>query len=126
MKHRPLGRTGISVSPLCLGAMMFGQWGNPDHDDCVAIIHAALDVGINFVDTADVYSRGESGGTSSAARQVCSTTTSTPPATGRPARSSSAPTASSAGNWRSSRRVGRWADRCSGEHHRSALAAKLR
>jgi aryl-alcohol dehydrogenase-like predicted oxidoreductase len=48
------------VSPLCLGAMMFGAMGNADHDDSVRIIHAALDAGINFVDTADVYSRGES------------------------------------------------------------------
>jgi aryl-alcohol dehydrogenase-like predicted oxidoreductase len=60
MEHRKLGRTGISVSPLCLGAMMFGAWGNTDHDDSIAIIHAALDAGINFIDTADVYSRGES------------------------------------------------------------------
>jgi aryl-alcohol dehydrogenase-like predicted oxidoreductase len=60
MNYRNLGRTGIKVSPLCLGAMMFGGFGNPDHDDCVAIIHAALDSGINFIDTADVYSRGES------------------------------------------------------------------
>jgi aryl-alcohol dehydrogenase-like predicted oxidoreductase len=60
MQHRPLGRTGVKVSPLCLGAMMFGGWGNPDHDDSVAIIHAALDAGINFIDTADVYSAGES------------------------------------------------------------------
>jgi aryl-alcohol dehydrogenase-like predicted oxidoreductase len=60
MKHRTLGRTGVKVSPLCLGAMMFGAWGNPDHDDSVRIIHAALDAGINFVDTADVYSAGES------------------------------------------------------------------
>jgi aryl-alcohol dehydrogenase-like predicted oxidoreductase len=60
MEHRKLGQTGISVSPLCLGAMMFGAWGNTDHDDSVAIIHAALDAGINFIDTADVYSRGES------------------------------------------------------------------
>ena len=60
MKHRTLGRTGVKVSPLCLGAMMFGQWGNPDHDDSVSIIHAALDAGINFIDTADVYSAGES------------------------------------------------------------------
>src|SRR5215210_3265647 len=60
MDHRQLGRTGVSVSPLCLGAMMFGAWGNPDHDDSVKIIHAALDAGINFVDTADVYSGGES------------------------------------------------------------------
>jgi aryl-alcohol dehydrogenase-like predicted oxidoreductase len=60
MEYRNLGRTGVKVSPLCLGAMMFGAWGNPDHDDSVAIIHAALDAGINFVDTADVYSAGES------------------------------------------------------------------
>jgi aryl-alcohol dehydrogenase-like predicted oxidoreductase len=57
---RPLGRTGVSVSPLCLGTMMFGAWGNPDHEDSVRIIHRALDAGINFVDTADVYSSGES------------------------------------------------------------------
>ncbi|WP_127356980.1 aldo/keto reductase [Actinacidiphila soli] len=60
MKYRTLGRTGIKVSPYCLGAMMFGVVGNPDHDDSVRIIHKALDAGINFVDTADVYSRGES------------------------------------------------------------------
>ena len=57
---RTLGRTGVRVSPLCLGAMMFGGWGNEDHDDSIRIIHRALDAGINFVDTADVYSRGES------------------------------------------------------------------
>jgi aryl-alcohol dehydrogenase-like predicted oxidoreductase len=60
MKYRTLGRTGLQVSPLCLGTMMFGQWGNPDHDDSVAIIHAAIDAGVNFIDTADVYSAGES------------------------------------------------------------------
>jgi len=60
VEYRALGRTGVTVSPLCLGAMMFGKWGNPDHDDSVAIIHRALDAGINFIDTADVYSRGES------------------------------------------------------------------
>ena len=60
MKPRSLGRTGVKVSPLCLGAMMFGSWGNRDHDDSIAIIHAALDAGINFIDTADVYSAGES------------------------------------------------------------------
>ncbi|HEX9993851.1 MAG TPA: aldo/keto reductase [Acidimicrobiales bacterium] len=60
MEHRTLGRTGVQVSPLCLGAMMFGAWGNPDHDESVRIVHAALDAGINFVDTADVYSAGES------------------------------------------------------------------
>src|SRR3954454_8230073 len=60
MQLRNLGMTGVKVSPLCLGAMMFGDWGNPDHDDSIRIIHAALDAGINFIDTADVYSRGES------------------------------------------------------------------
>jgi aryl-alcohol dehydrogenase-like predicted oxidoreductase len=60
MEHRILGRTGVSVSPLCLGAMMFGSWGNKDHVDCIRIIHRALDAGINFIDTADVYSHGES------------------------------------------------------------------
>src|SRR4051812_34614276 len=60
MDYRTLGRTGTKVSPLCLGAMMFGAWGNPDHDDSIRVIHRALDAGINFVDTADVYSRGES------------------------------------------------------------------
>jgi aryl-alcohol dehydrogenase-like predicted oxidoreductase len=60
LKYRNLGRTGVKVSPLCLGTMMFGGMGNQDHDDSVRIIHAGLDAGINFVDTADVYSRGES------------------------------------------------------------------
>ncbi|HEY0814868.1 MAG TPA: aldo/keto reductase [Pseudonocardia sp.] len=60
MEYRGLGRTGMQVSPLCLGAMMFGAWGEPDHDESVRIIHRALDAGINFVDTADVYSQGES------------------------------------------------------------------
>ena len=60
MKMRTLGRTGIKVSPYCLGAMMFGAWGNTDHDDSIKIIHEALDAGINFVDTADVYAQGES------------------------------------------------------------------
>jgi len=60
MKYRTLGRTGIKVSPYCLGAMMFGGHGNTDHEDCARIIHKALDAGINFIDTADAYSRGES------------------------------------------------------------------
>jgi aryl-alcohol dehydrogenase-like predicted oxidoreductase len=60
VEYRSLGRTGLQVTPLCLGAMMFGAWGNPDHDESVAVIHAALDAGINFIDTADVYSAGES------------------------------------------------------------------
>jgi aryl-alcohol dehydrogenase-like predicted oxidoreductase len=60
MELRPLGRTGVQVSKLCLGTMMFGAWGNTDHADSIRIIHRALDAGINFVDTADVYSAGES------------------------------------------------------------------
>jgi aryl-alcohol dehydrogenase-like predicted oxidoreductase len=60
MELRTLGRTGVKVSPLCLGAMMFGAWGETDHDVSIRIIHRALDAGINFIDTADVYSRGES------------------------------------------------------------------
>jgi aryl-alcohol dehydrogenase-like predicted oxidoreductase len=58
VEHRLLGRTGVAVSPLCLGTMMFGPWGNDDRADAVRIIHRALDAGINFVDTADVYSNG--------------------------------------------------------------------
>src|SRR5262245_29015670 len=60
MEQRLLGRTGVSVSKLCLGTMMFGRWGNPDHADSIRIIHRGIDAGINFVDTADVYSHGES------------------------------------------------------------------
>jgi len=60
MELRTLGGTGMKVSPLCLGAMMFGEIGNRDHDECVRIVHRALDAGINFIDTADGYSRGES------------------------------------------------------------------
>jgi aryl-alcohol dehydrogenase-like predicted oxidoreductase len=60
VEYRTLGTTGVKVSQLCLGAMMFGAWGNTDHDDSVRIIHQALDAGINFIDTADVYSAGES------------------------------------------------------------------
>jgi aryl-alcohol dehydrogenase-like predicted oxidoreductase len=60
MELRPLGRTGVHVSALCLGAMMFGEWGTKDHDQSIRIIHRAFDAGINFIDTADVYSAGES------------------------------------------------------------------
>ncbi|MEV4627177.1 aldo/keto reductase [Micromonospora sp. NPDC049523] len=59
-QYRLFGNTGVRVSPLTLGAMNFGQRGNPDHDEGVRIIHRALDEGINVVDTADVYSQGES------------------------------------------------------------------
>jgi aryl-alcohol dehydrogenase-like predicted oxidoreductase len=60
MKMRTLGRTGVKVSPYCLGAMMFGPWGNRDPEDCVRMVDTALDAGINFIDTADVYSQGTS------------------------------------------------------------------
>src|SRR3954469_16334374 len=60
MEYRSLGRTGMQVSPLCLGAMMFGSWGEPDHDTSIKIIHTALDAGLNFIDTAGAYSQGES------------------------------------------------------------------
>jgi aryl-alcohol dehydrogenase-like predicted oxidoreductase len=60
MEFRSLGGTGVRVSTHCLGAMMFGAWGNKDVEDCVRIVHTAIDGGINFIDTADVYSRGES------------------------------------------------------------------
>ncbi|MBV9252925.1 MAG: aldo/keto reductase, partial [Actinobacteria bacterium] len=58
MEYRTLGRTGMKVSAYCFGAMMLGGWGTSDHDEAVRIIHAALDGGINFIDTADVYSAG--------------------------------------------------------------------
>jgi len=58
--YRTLGGTGVEVSPLCLGAMMFGKMANPDHGECARIVHKALDFGINFIDTADRYSQGES------------------------------------------------------------------
>jgi aryl-alcohol dehydrogenase-like predicted oxidoreductase len=58
MEMRRLGNTGMRVSSLCLGTMMFGPMGNADMADCIRIIHRALDGGINFIDTADVYSRG--------------------------------------------------------------------
>src|ERR1700726_1747565 len=60
MEYRSLGRTGVRVSPLCFGTMMLGAWGTTDHEECVRIVHRALDAGINFIDTADVYSHGES------------------------------------------------------------------
>ncbi|MER5374228.1 MULTISPECIES: aldo/keto reductase [unclassified Streptomyces] len=59
MRYRVLGTTGIEVSTHCLGTMMFGAVGNPDHEDSARIVHAALDAGVNFVDTADMYSAGE-------------------------------------------------------------------
>jgi len=60
VRYTKLGTTGVEVSSQCLGTMMFGAFGNRDHDDCERVIGHALDAGINFIDTADVYSRGES------------------------------------------------------------------
>ena len=60
MEYRTLGSTGVRVSTHCLGTMMFGAWGNDDADDCARIVRRAIDGGINFVDTADVYSAGRS------------------------------------------------------------------
>lgn len=58
MEYRSLGRTGVKVSSLCLGCMMFG--GKTTPADSAAIIDRALDAGINFLDTANVYSTGRS------------------------------------------------------------------
>jgi aryl-alcohol dehydrogenase-like predicted oxidoreductase len=60
MDYRRLGHTGLKVSRICLGTMMFGRWGNPDAEDCVRIVHKALDEGVNFIDTANRYNWGES------------------------------------------------------------------
>ena len=60
MEYKRLGESGLKVSRLCLGTMVFGRWGNTDHDDCVRIMHRAFDEGINFVDTANRYGFGES------------------------------------------------------------------
>ncbi len=60
MDYARLGHTGLKVSRLCLGAMMLGRWGNQDHEDCGRIVRRAIDEGINFVDTANRYSMGES------------------------------------------------------------------
>src|ERR1700754_4432389 len=60
MEYTTLGRTGVEVSRLCLGTAMFGSWTDTVHEEAARVIHAALDAGINFVDTADQYSTGES------------------------------------------------------------------
>lgn len=59
MEYRTLGRTGVRVSTYALGTMMFGSDGNPDEKECIDIVHAALDAGVNLIDTADTYSHGE-------------------------------------------------------------------
>lgn len=60
MKYRRLGESGLKVSRLCLGTMMFGRWGNTDRAECARIIQRALDEGINFIDTGNRYGRGDS------------------------------------------------------------------
>lgn len=60
MQQRTLGSTGLPVGTFALGTMMLGPWGNDDHDDCIRIVHRALDAGVTLIDTADVYSDGES------------------------------------------------------------------
>ncbi|HEV7979290.1 aldo/keto reductase [Amycolatopsis sp.] len=60
MQYRTLGRTGVQVSSLALGAMNFGQIGRTTQDEATAIVDAALEGGINIIDTADWYSGGES------------------------------------------------------------------
>ena len=58
MQYRNLGKAGVKISPICLGTMMFG--GQTSEVDSIRIIHRALDAGINFLDTADIYNKGES------------------------------------------------------------------
>jgi len=60
MKTRPLGQSGIDVSELALGTMMFGAWGNPDHAECARMVAFAVDHGITLFDTADMYDQGQS------------------------------------------------------------------
>jgi len=59
MGRRYLGATGMSVSDTALGTMMFGGWGNTDRAETIRMIHRAIDAGIDFIDTADVYASGE-------------------------------------------------------------------
>jgi aryl-alcohol dehydrogenase-like predicted oxidoreductase len=63
LRYRTLGGTGIEVSVQCLGTMMFGAVGNPDHDDCVRMIDVAVENGINSIDTADAYGTADTYGT---------------------------------------------------------------
>ena len=61
MQYRPLGRTGFNVSTISFGAWAIGgTWGPVDDDESMAALHAALDAGVNFFDTADVYGDGRS------------------------------------------------------------------
>ena len=58
MQYRTLGRTGVQVSTLVLGAMNFGSLGRTTQDEVTAMVDAALAGGINLIDTADIYSQG--------------------------------------------------------------------
>ncbi|HEY4610644.1 MAG TPA: aldo/keto reductase, partial [Ilumatobacteraceae bacterium] len=60
MEHRPLGSSGIQVSTLGLGTMMFGRWGNPDEQECRRMVDMAIDAGVTLFDTADIYDFGTS------------------------------------------------------------------
>jgi aryl-alcohol dehydrogenase-like predicted oxidoreductase len=60
MQYRTLGRTGVQVSTLALGAMNFGAIGRTTQDEATALVDAALEAGINLIDTADMYGQGES------------------------------------------------------------------
>ncbi len=60
MQYRTLGRTGVQVSTLVLGAMNFGEIGRTTQDEATAMVDAALEAGINLIDTADMYSQGQS------------------------------------------------------------------
>jgi aryl-alcohol dehydrogenase-like predicted oxidoreductase len=61
MNYRPLGRTGLSVSTISFGAWAIGSsWGPVDDDESMAALHSAIDAGVNFIDTADVYGDGKS------------------------------------------------------------------
>jgi aryl-alcohol dehydrogenase-like predicted oxidoreductase len=59
MEYRTLGRTGVKVSAFCLGTLMCGEWGGGDRHTSIRVIHEAIEAGINFIDTADIYSQGE-------------------------------------------------------------------
>ena len=69
----------MQVSTLCLGTMMFGAWGNPDETDCHQMVDMALDAGVNFVDTADIYDFGVSEEIVGRALKSVATTSSWPP-----------------------------------------------
>ena len=60
MQYRQLGSSGMRVSALALGTMMFGKWGNPDEQECISMVESALSAGVTLFDTADIYDFGQS------------------------------------------------------------------